>query len=197
MATLAVTQLKKEYARLLGRYEQIEREIEYVVGVENILKETARIELERYKMRERLDQIAAIVTQLEPGWVRERVRPVSPRKNKHGTFSKAVYQILREAKAPMKSRDISRIMAERMGIEPIQRELNRLDTFVLVVLKRRIGKTIVVVSEKPRRWAIMPRDQVIAALHASQATPARPERVLPQRPKALHSNSPPIVSESP
>ncbi|MGH6888458.1 MAG: hypothetical protein ACREHF_04570 [Rhizomicrobium sp.] len=180
----------------MGRYELIEREIEYVVGVEKILKEIDRIEGEKRRMRVRMDQIAAICEQLDSTWVRERVRRIVPRKNKHGTFSKVVYQILRQAKAPMKSRDISKIMADRLGIEPIQRELNRLDNMVMGVLKPRIGKTVIVVSEKPRQWAVMPRDQVIAALRASQATPAPREKVLPLKPTAHHSGSPPIASET-
>jgi hypothetical protein len=197
MATRVVSALTKEYARLRGRYEVIEREIEYVVGVENILKETQRIELERFQIQKRLDEIAALVHGLDPTWVREKVKPIYPNRREHGSFARVAYQILREAKSPLKTRDISRIAAERLGIEPIQRELNRLDNMVMGVLKPRIGKTVIVLSGKPRRWAFMSRDQAIAALRASQATPAPRGKVLPLQPKAAHPDNQPTVSETP
>ncbi|HEY3778278.1 MAG TPA: hypothetical protein VGL35_09480 [Rhizomicrobium sp.] len=197
MTLREVNLLTKEYARLLGRYERIEREIEYVVGVENILNEIDRITREKRQMRARLDQIAAIVEQLEPGWVRERVRPISPRKNKIGTFSKIVYQILRETKKPLRTREIAWLMAARLKIKPDDQELRKLDAHVMGALRPRIGKTIIVVSEKPRQWAVMPRDQVIAALRASQAKPALQGTVVPLQPKAIRSDSRSTVSEPP
>jgi hypothetical protein len=58
MATRVVSQLSREYARLKGRYEVIDREIEYVVGVQQILAEIDRIEGIKRQMRARLDQIS-------------------------------------------------------------------------------------------------------------------------------------------
>ena len=66
MASHVVSKLTKEYARLQGRYEVIEREIEYVVGVKQILAEINRIEGVKRGMRARLDQIAAAAMQLDP-----------------------------------------------------------------------------------------------------------------------------------
>lgn len=189
MASHIVSKLTKEYARLLGRFEVIDREIEYVVGVEKILSEIDRIEREKRQMRARLDQIAAITTQLDLSWRRERVRPIYPRDRKAGVLSRIVYTILREAQMPLKTREIARLAAERLGVQPIQRELIRLENAVSNALKERVGKTIVIAAEKPIQWAVMPRAQVRSvARRVSQAVPEPREMAVPQQPIACHSS---------
>lgn len=187
MASHVVSKLTKEYARLQGRYEVIEREIEYVVGVKQILAEINRIEGVKHGMRARLDQIAAIAMQLDPRWQRECVDAIYPRDRKPGVLSKIVYGILRKAETPLKTREIARLAAAKLGIEPIKRELLKLESAVQNALKLRIGKTIIIASEKPIRWAVMPRDQVVAAaLRVSQAAPAPQGTAGLPRPTALH-----------
>jgi hypothetical protein len=46
MVSHAISRLTREYARLLGKYEFIEREIEHVHGIDNMLEEIARIDRE-------------------------------------------------------------------------------------------------------------------------------------------------------
>jgi hypothetical protein len=201
MATPIVSRLTREYALLLGKYEVIEREIEYVVGPQRILDEIDRIDRDKRKMRIDLAEIAAQAMTLDPRWQRERVRPVYPRDRKPGALSRVVYGILRRAEIPLKTREIARLAAEQLGLEITQREVSKLEGAVANTLKRRVGKTIMIAEVKPIRWSIMPRDQVQTVFAprecASPEARERRETAVPQQLMAFRRDSRPIVTVVP
>jgi hypothetical protein len=198
MATPIVSRLAREYALLLGKYEVIEREIEYVVGPQRILDEIDRIDRDKRKMRIDLDEIAARAMKLDPRWQRERVRPVYPRDRKPGALSKVVYGILRRTEIPLKTREIARLAAEQLGLEITQREVSRLEGAVASTLKKRVGKTIMIAEVRPIRWSVMPRDQVRSvSRHASQEALAPQGTTVPLQPTAPRPHTPPIVAAVP
>jgi hypothetical protein len=176
-----ISKLTRTYALLMGEYEVIEREIEYVSGVRDMLREINRIEREKRVMLKQLDHIAATAKLIDPKWERERVRPVYPRKtDKHtGVISTAAYKVLREAGEPLRARQIARRAAEKLGMEPCERELKRLDVAIRAALNSKIGRTVLLVSEKPMTWALMPRDKVRSAGPASATKRGRPDAVPP------------------
>lgn len=162
MVTHAITRLNRAYAVLLGKYEFVEREIEPVEGIDNMLDAIASIDREKAKIMVKMDQIAATAKHLDPSWVRERIRPIYPRKKirKYGVVAKTIYAVLREAETPLRSREIAKIVATKLGIQVNEREMARLNSAVVSVLNPRVGLTVVKVEEAPIKWAIMPRGKL-------------------------------------
>jgi hypothetical protein len=179
----AISKLTRTYALLLGKYEFIEREIEHVSGIDNMLREINRIDRDKREMLRQLDHIAATAKLIDPAWQRETVPPIYPRKtDQHSNMIGATtYKVLRDAGAPLRTREISRLVAEKLGVELCERELARLDRPIYAILKKRAGKTIQMSDDRPIRWSVMPRDLVRSSgQHASQAAPAR-QGAAPQR----------------
>ena len=162
MVTHAISRLNRAYAVLLGRYEFIEREIEDVHGIDNMLDEIARIDREKAAIMAELDHIAATAKHLDPSWQRERVRPIRPKKKtgRHGKIATEIYAVLREAKAPLTTREIARKVATKLAMKTDDREMARLNSSVVGALNPRIGLTVLKVAEWPIKWVIMPRGKV-------------------------------------
>lgn len=194
MVSHAISRLNREYALLLGKYEFIEREIEDVHGIDNMLDEIARIDREKAKLMLDLDHIAATAKTLDPSWQRERVRPIYPRKKvrKYGVMAKNVFAVLREAAVPLKTREIAKLVAIKIGIKPNERELARLDQGVYGLLYKKVGRTIQKTQEGPAMWALLPRSQVRSdGEFARQAKRAPRDRLppLPRKPRRSRNQS--------
>ncbi len=157
-----IFKLTQTYARLLGKYEFIEREIEQVSGVQNMLREINRIERDKRAMLKQLDAIATTAKLIDPTWTREAVQPISPYKTDRNSklIGITVWKVLRDTDTPLRTREISRRVAAILEMELCERELARLDPPIHTMLKSKVGKTILMSSKRPIQWSLMPRDQV-------------------------------------
>jgi|GEM_PF-2257705 len=173
----AISKLTRTYALLLGRYEFIEREIEHVSGIDNMLREINRIDRAKAEMLTKLDHLAAAAKMIDPAWRREAVGPIYPRKtDEHSnSVSMTAYRVLREAEGPLRTREISRRVAAKLGIELCERELARLDRPIHSSLRKKVGRTILVSEDRPIRWSLMPRDLVKSVKSTPATTHAQPD----------------------
>jgi hypothetical protein len=201
--THLLTALKRNYRRLLGKREVIEQEVELVSGLKNIIAATNDIAKRKKTMNQMLDVLDARIRAIEPSWDREGVRSLRPqkRRRKYGAVSGSAYEVLRDAVEPMTSRQIAKAVAARLGMEnPSEQDLAGMGATIHQTMTLGMGRMILKVSEKPCRWALMPRDQAIAALskaHASQAS-AEQRRALPSprsMPARLDSQPNEVVEE--
>ena len=175
---MAVGQIAKKYARILGQIEAIEQEIEEVQGIDNMLSEITRIEGAKAEMRTQLDHLAAAAVLLDPKWDRKSIVAIRPYRKvgKHGSVTRQAYIVLSESDAPMRTREIARKVASRLNREATEKTLVSLGTAIHTALKMKIGQTVTLVSEAPCRWELLPRDQVCLGPSSSEIRKRKPKR---------------------
>lgn len=185
--TNLVKTLTTKYAKLLGEYEFAERTVEDAVGLDAIIEATNRCDARKAEIVEKLEAIETVIWMFDEGWDPAIVRPNYPRKKhlKPGAISRAAYAILRDAKFPMTSREIARVVAERLGYGKLEeREMARIDNAIFNAMSDRTGKMTMIVSRDPTRWALIPRDQVQtrsqSRISAASAAPAESEQSAPR-----------------
>lgn len=162
-STNLVKTLTRKYAQLSGEYEFAERMVEDASGLDAIIAATERSDQRKKEIDEKLEAIETVIWLFDPEWDPAAVRPKYPRMTyaPPKAISRAAYAILRDASVPMTTREIARIVASRLGYrEPSERDMARIDTAVHGVLSKKVGRTIEIVSENPKRWAIIHRDKV-------------------------------------
>lgn len=90
--------LEKEYARLKGEYNEIEKEIESVVGKENIIDKQNEIFNRQRKMMARMLAIKNEISVHDPNWDPFKVKPIIARKRSadHGARARLINELIRE-----------------------------------------------------------------------------------------------------
>jgi len=160
--TNLIKTLTRKHAQLQGEYEFAERMVEDAYGLDAITEATNRCDQRKTEINELLAAIETVIWLYDPDWDPAKVRPNYPR-NKHlkpGAIARTAYSVLRDAKFPMTSREIARVVAGRLGYGKLEeREMMRIDSAVYSALDGRVGKITMIVSNNPRRWAIIPRDR--------------------------------------
>lgn len=104
-----------------------------------------------------------VIELFDPNWDPAAVRPNYPRKRhpKKGMIAKTAYGVLRDATAPMTTREVARATLMRLGYEKLEeRDFASVDTTLHDAFHKRLGTTLMIVSRDPIRWALIPRDQV-------------------------------------
>jgi hypothetical protein len=173
--TNLVKTLTTKYAKLLGEYEFAERMTEDAVGMAAIMEATNRCDTRKKEITEKLEAIETVIWMYDADWDPAKVRPNYPRKKhlKPGAIIRAGYAVLRDAKIPMTSRQIARVVAERLGYGKLEeRGMMRIDNAIYNTLSSRVGKTVMIASREPTRWSIIPRDQVVARSKLHEIGPA-------------------------
>jgi hypothetical protein len=151
--------LERHYALALGRYENAERAIEPVVGLKAVVAEDERIQAEKKKLKEKMERITYLIrVQIDPDWEPGHIRPVIPKvnKNRQGKIARAAYKVLKEAKEPLRVREIAHRVAIEMGLEkPDHLQINKLDSAIHGTLTNRLKDGMVVHDGgTPKRWSI-------------------------------------------
>lgn len=153
--------LERSYSLTLGEYERAEMEIEPVVGRAAMDKADLRIQSRKRVLKEKMEQLDYLLRlQVDPEWTPYHLTPLRPRKTRRkGSIAKAAYQALRRASEPMKTREISREIAERLEVDASDaRALNQLDSAVRTSMKERVKDGAVEELEgRPTRWRVLSR----------------------------------------
>jgi hypothetical protein len=160
---LVVSLLTKQYAKLLGELEFADRPVMDTDGLAAFDEAVYRAASQKREIEEKLAAIETVIWMFDADWDPSAIRPNYPRKRhaKVGAISPAAYGILRDAKVPMTTRDIARVVAARLRYEkPEERDIARIDSAVNVALTKRVGVTVQIVSKNPIYWELIPRDRV-------------------------------------
>lgn len=157
-----ISMLTKKYASLLGEFEFAERAVEDAIGLDAIIEATNQIDKRKKAINDLLVAIEMVIELFDPDWDPAAVRPKYPRKRhpKKGLIAKAAFGVLRDAKAPMTTREIARAALLRLGYEKLEeRDFASVDNSLYSVFQKRVGTTLMIASHNPIRWALIPRDQ--------------------------------------
>jgi hypothetical protein len=159
--SIVISQLTDRYARLLGAYKFADRFIEDVEGLQAIQEATAKIDEYKLELKSQMSDIAGSIRQFDPSFNVASIRPIRPKRQQfaYGSVSKAVYATMREEARPLKTREISKLVAAKMGLPLEERALFRFDAMVYNALLPRVGFTIQVEGD-PKQWSLFPRDKV-------------------------------------
>jgi hypothetical protein len=135
---IIVTTLERKYAHLLGCQK--------------------RLRYPSLSLAADLAHIEAVVRLFDPSWDKAGVRPVIPstlsRWGKKGLGMRTAIEILKRADTPLTTRKIATQVLERLGLpKPDRWEFNSLCASFHTSLSHQIGKGLVVVEGRPRRWA--------------------------------------------
>lgn len=179
------TEMERQYAVLLGRYQVAEHATETIVGLKALTEADARISKERRGLQQKMDRIVVqIQGQCDPDWTPDHIRPVVERtqNDRRGEISKAAYKVLKGAPRPLKTREIAHAVAPLLGlVEPDEREMARIDVAIYTAMKRRLKEGMVVCEGKPIQWSIKRqtwRPRASAAYASSPSTNPRPASAL-------------------
>jgi hypothetical protein len=120
--TNLIKTLTTKYAKLLGEHEFADRMTEDAIGLEAIIEATNRCDARKKDIEQKLAAVETVIWMFDAEWDPARVRPNYPRKRyaKPGAISRAAYAVLRDAKIPMTSRRIARVVAARLGYEKLE-----------------------------------------------------------------------------
>jgi hypothetical protein len=152
------------YAKLLGELEFADRSVmDTGVGLAAFDEAILQVGCRKREINEKLAAIETVIWMFDADWDPSAIRPNYPRKRhvKPGSISRAAYGVLREAKTPMTTREISRVVASRLGnVEPDERGISRIEGAIYQALMKRVGVTLEIAEKDPIRWSLIPRDQV-------------------------------------
>jgi hypothetical protein len=110
---------------------------------------------DRFRLITELHHLAAVMRMLDPNVELAAIRPIRPYKPRRSRWSRTALKILREANEPMRGRDLARRVMSERGIDPNDfRTMVSIECSMQAVLLRLARRGLVVMSGKPRRWAI-------------------------------------------
>ena len=148
--------LNRRYALLLGRYEVIEQECEWVLGGAHALIE-ARVESEKVLMRRVLDAMEIVARDVEPEWSPRLAPPIYPKRRDAATgrMARTGLAVLRDAGVPMSVRAVSREVVKRLDLPPEERSVARVDRTLFAAFDKKVGTTLGVIEGSPKKYYVM------------------------------------------
>lgn len=155
--------LERHYALALGKFEIAEHAIEDVIGLKAVIEADARIQIEKKKLKVKMDRIAYLIrVQVDPDWEPGHIRPIHLRNKsrRQGEVSKAAYRVLKEAPSPLRVREIAHLIAPEVGADNADYiQMNRLASALDSALNRRLEDGMVTHDGgTPKRWSFRPLD---------------------------------------
>ncbi len=150
-----ISDLKKQYAKLLGQYVHAERKVEKAKGLKAVDAATAEVAAEREQLRRQMDAIiATIQTSYDPNWSPKGIKPIRPTvTGKHGDLSAAIYRTLKASEDPLSTADIVQHVAEILSLDLSDPDLkNHIRNSTTNLLKARVKDGLVIQSDGPTRW---------------------------------------------
>jgi hypothetical protein len=109
---------------------------------------------DRAAIKADMAHLGAVLAMFEPGIDLDAIRAVRPYKAKRGRWNRTAMEILREANAPMRGRELARRVMLAQGLEPDFRTVCSIEASLQAVLLRLAAMGLVKITGKPRRWAI-------------------------------------------
>ncbi len=159
--TRGLMQLEQRYARLLGRYQSVERLAESAVGLKALVEADTLIEADRRKIKSEMDAIEhRIVTQFYHNWVTALVRPVAPQEGvRLSRIAIEAYRVIRVLRGrSMTTAEVTREVCERLELEHADDRLrSKIAANVVASFNRRVKEGMLSVEGRPARWTVIRR----------------------------------------
>ena len=156
--------LERDYALALGAYETADQAAETVVGLAALTAADKAITARKRVLTEKLVRLDYLLrAQVDPQWTPYHLKPIHPKTgSRRGAIAKAAYRVLKNAKEPMKVREIAHAAADILGVDRTDfRAINRLDSAIHGMLKKRLAEGAVLADAgKPTRWSVPDRKWV-------------------------------------
>lgn len=153
--------LERDYRIAMSQYERAELAVETIIGVKALAKADEAIQARKRVLKEKMERLDYLIRlQVDPEWTPHHLTPLHiRRKRPKGSIAKAAYQALRQAAQPMKTREISKTIADQLGVDVGDvRALDKLDNAVRTSMKERVSDGVVEeVDGKPTRWQVQSR----------------------------------------
>ena len=150
-----VSSLENKFARLKGEVRAIEKEAEEATGAElrdKILEITHR----QKKIWKTMSEIESTIKIYDPGWDRERVKAIKPRKEglPPGTISKKTLKFLSQAKTPVTTTELYKFVRAQIEAEGyVPPSPTGLRSSIHGTLERRVGKSVMKHGTTPITWS--------------------------------------------
>lgn len=164
MSNPILVQLERDYAIALSQYERAEEATETIVGRKALEEADRQIIARRKALKEKMERISYLIrAQVDPEWTPGHIRPHHVRKTeRRGGIAKAAYKVLKAAAEPLKTREIARLVAPVLGVDPSDlKAIMRLDVAIHSTLTARHSEGEVErIEGPPVRWRVRPRKWV-------------------------------------
>lgn len=157
MSTYALSALKDKLARTKGEIETAEQSVEDMHGLDAIMSAWARIDTQKRELRKTIYHLVAVIRLWEPDFHPATVQPIVTRHRSvpNGTISQEAFAVLRDAGRPLRTREIARRVAKRLGRDLDNRSLARLDSAISGALTPQVSRGAVMVSDgPPKLWRL-------------------------------------------
>lgn len=156
--------LSRKYSAWAGERIKLNREIEKIHEVMAQLPEkAARVE----RLEELLECSKVLMSELDPNWDPETVRPSLPKGKKlpydPGLVTRWAMDFIRGAKRPFSSAEIAKHIVETQGGDPLDYDLvDRVRGAVDASLRTKIGKYVEYASVRPTTWRVIQNEDDLA-----------------------------------
>ncbi|MBX7487867.1 hypothetical protein K3177_05015 [Qipengyuania sp. GH25] len=152
------TNLESKFADWLGEHQSIEKDIEDIEAAYAKLDEK-RERLEKVELL--LESAKVIMGEIAPGWNPKSVRPsrkfVSKLPFDSGEVTRMAFDVMREESREMRTVEIARLVVQRKGLDPKERDLvARVKTAIDASLRAKQGKFVDCTEGYGRKWFILP-----------------------------------------
>lgn len=134
-----ITALNAKYARLTGELRKLTRQADQV--------------------RADIAHVEATIRLFRADWDEDQVKPIGPIKpsrwSRRGQGIRTALDVLREANAPMTTREIAtRALAAHGIVMPNGKALSAVAGTLAACLERRAGKGVTMIEGRPKRWKL-------------------------------------------
>ena len=157
MSSIALRALKDKLARTKGELETAEQAVEDVHGLDAIMDAWRQIDERKKGLRKDIYHLTAVVRMWEPTFNPVTVEPLLTRSrhSANGTIAQEAYAILRDADRPLRTREIARQVAGRLGTDLDVRTLARFDSAIYSAFTAKLERGLIAVSPtKPLKWRL-------------------------------------------
>ena len=157
MSAIAIRALKDKLARTKGELETAEQAVEDMHGLDAIMDAWRQIDERKKVLRKAIYHLVAVIQLWEPEFTPIAVAPIQPRVREYGngTISQEAYAVLRDADRPLKTREVSRLVAARLGRDLDERGVARLDIAISAAFASKLDRGLIAVSAtQPKKWRL-------------------------------------------
>ena len=149
--------LQRKYALMAGELKEKAGE---VVRIQTLFEQLPALSGRAQRQERLLECAEELLKEIDPAWTPDKVKPLRPNVHKApialGRISKTALDVLREANAPLTTRQVADALLTREGVGEVdsqarQRVINSVDT----TLRAKTGRVVQSDDGWPKRWSVI------------------------------------------